>query len=115
MNSELIGRLKSLGFTKNEAKVYVGLLSLNEATARQIHEYTLVPRPKIYSVLDRMEKKGYVESRGGTPAYFRSVVPERLAERLKDEFLHSLNETLKELSSAAKEIKNRYCNERPSI
>lgn len=115
MDTELIGRLKNLGFTKNEAKIYVGLLNLNEATARQIHEYTLVPRPKIYSVLDKMAKKGYVETRGGNPAYFRSIGPEKLAERLKDEFLLSLNETLRELSSAAKEIKHRYCGEMTSI
>ena len=52
-----MGKLKRLGFTKNEAKIYVGLLSLNEATARQIHEFTHVPRPKIYSVLEKMAKK----------------------------------------------------------
>ncbi len=108
MDTELIGRLKNLGFTENEAKIYVGLLSLNEATAREIHEFTRVPRPKIYSVLGRMAKKGYVEVKGGTPAYFRIIGPEQLAERLTDEFLFSLNETLKKLHSAGKEIKNRY-------
>ena len=110
MDVELIDRLKNLGFTENEAKIYVGLLSLNEATAREIHEFTHVPRPKIYSVLNRMAKKGYVEARGGTPAYFRSVGPEQLAERLRDEFLLSLNETLRILNSAGKGIKNRCCN-----
>lgn len=99
MHTELIGKLKKLGFTENEAKVYVGLLSLNEATAREIHEFTHVPRPKIYSVLERMAKKGYVEVKKGTPACFRSIDPEQLTERLKDEFLLSLNETLKELNS----------------
>ena len=98
MDIELIGKLKRLGFTKNEAKIYVGLLSLNEATARQIHEFTHVPRPKIYSVLERMAKKGYVEVRAGTPAYFKSVDPEQLTGRLRDEFLVFLNEALKELN-----------------
>lgn len=105
MDTELIGRLKDLGFTENEAKIYIGLLNLNEATARQIHEYTHVPRPKIYSVLDRMTKKGYVEARGGSPAYFRSIGPEQLAERLRDKFLLSLNETLKELNSVGTGLK----------
>jgi len=105
MDTEIIGRLKNLGFTKNEAKIYVGLLSLNEATAREIHEFTNVPRPKIYSVLDRMVKKGYVEAKGGTPAYFRSIGPEQLAERLRDKFLLSLNETLKELNSVGTGLK----------
>jgi HTH-type transcriptional regulator, sugar sensing transcriptional regulator len=99
MDIKLISKLKKLGFTENEAKVYVGLLSLNEATAREVHEFTHVPRPKIYSVLERMEKKGYVEVKKGTPACFRSIEPELLIEKLKDEFLLSLNETLKALNS----------------
>ena len=98
MHIELINKLKKLGFTENEAKVYVGLLSLNEATAREIHEFTHVPRPKIYSVLERMAKKGYVEVKKGTPACFKSIDPEQSTEKLKAEFLFSLNETLKELN-----------------
>jgi HTH-type transcriptional regulator, sugar sensing transcriptional regulator len=99
MDIKLISKLKKLGFTENEAKIYVGLLSLNEATAREIHEFTHGPRPKIYSVLERMEKKGYVEVKKETPACFRSIDPEQLTERLKAEFLLSLSETLKELNS----------------
>ena len=114
MDTELIGKLKKLGFTENEAKIYVGLLSLNEATAREIHEFTHVPRPKIYSVLERMAKKGYVEIRGGTPAYFRSIDPERLTERLRDEFLFSLNETLKVLNSTGNR-KTDAVNPRPAL
>lgn len=109
MYTELIGKLKKLGFTENEAKIYVGLLNLGEATAREIHEFTCVPRPKIYATLERMSKKNYIEVIEGTPAYFRSVNPEQLTERLRDEFLFSLNETLKELNSASYGIKNRCC------
>ena len=109
MDIKLIEKLKKIGFTENEAKIYVGLLSLNEATARQIHEFTQVPRPKIYSILERMERKGYVETRQGTPTYFRSINPEKLTQRLRDEFLFSLNETLKELNSTENGIKNRCC------
>jgi sugar-specific transcriptional regulator TrmB len=109
MQRELTGKLQKLGFTENEAKIYIGLLSLGEATAREIHEFTHVPRPKIYATLERMSKKKYIEVIGGTPAYFRSIDPEQLTERLRDEFLFSLNETLKELNSAGYGIKNRCC------
>jgi len=98
MDTEIIGKLKKLGFTENEAKIYIGLLRLNEATAREIHEFTHVPRPKIYSVLKSMAKKGYIETGAKTPAYFKSIDPEQLTGKLRDEFLISLNETLKELN-----------------
>lgn len=109
MNIKLIDKLQKLGFTENEAKIYLGLLSLGEATAREIHEFTHVPRPKIYSTLDKMSKKKYIEVIKGTPAYFRSVNPEQLTEMLRNEFLFSLNETLKELNFAGYGIKNRCC------
>lgn len=107
MKTEITGKLQKLGFTENEAKIYIGLLSLGEATAREIHEFTHVPRPKIYATLERMSKKKYIEVIKGTPAYFRSVNPEKLTEMLRNEFLFSLNETLNELNSAGYGIKNR--------
>lgn len=109
MYTELVGKLQKLRFTENEAKVYVGLLSLGEATAREIHESTHVPRPKIYATLERMSKKKYVEIIEGTPAYFRCIAPEELIERLRYEFLFSLNEVLEEVNSAGHGIKNRCC------
>jgi sugar-specific transcriptional regulator TrmB len=109
MKTELTEKLQKLGFTENEAKIYVGLLGLGEATAREIHEFTHVPRPKIYTTLERMSKKKYIEVVGGTPAYFRSIDPDQLAQMLRDEFLFSLDETLKELNSAGYRIKNRFC------
>lgn len=109
MYTELIDKLQKLGFTENEAKVYVGLLSLGKATAREIHEFTHVPRPKIYATRERMSKKKYVEIIGGTPAHFRGIDPEQLTERLREEFLFFLNETLKELNSASYGMKNRCC------
>lgn len=110
MNSNLIRNLRKPGFTENEAKAYVGLLFLKEASAREIHEFTNVPRPKIYGVLDRLAKKGYVEIREGkegTPTLFMGVDPEELARKLRKEYLQSINETQKELSSMSHGLKNR--------
>lgn len=73
---------------------------MGEATVKEIREFTHVPRPKIYTALERMSKKKYVKVIGGTPAYFRCIGPEQLTERLRNEFLFSFNETLKELNSA---------------
>ena len=35
MQTELTGKLQKLGFTENEAKIYIGLLRQGEATARR--------------------------------------------------------------------------------
>ena len=44
INPLLINNLERLGLTENEARAYVGLVSLKEATAREIHELTNVQR-----------------------------------------------------------------------
>ena len=40
INLQLIRNLEKLEITENEAKAYVGLVSLRETTAREIHELT---------------------------------------------------------------------------
>jgi len=40
INLQLIRNLEKLELTENEAKAYVGLVSLRETTAREIHEPT---------------------------------------------------------------------------
>jgi len=44
----LIEMLKSLGLTKYEALVYIGLLKEPGATATRIHEVAGVPRASVY-------------------------------------------------------------------
>jgi len=39
-NGNQICKLKKLEFTENIAKSYAGFLSLNETTAKEIHEFT---------------------------------------------------------------------------
>ncbi|AKB17491.1 MULTISPECIES: helix-turn-helix domain-containing protein [unclassified Methanosarcina] len=105
MYTDLIGKLQKVGFTENKAKIYIGRPSLGEVTTKDIHEFTTRPRLKIYATLKSMSKKKCVVVIEGTPAYFRCIGSEQLTKRLKDEFLFSLNETLKELNFAGYGIK----------
>ena len=57
INPQLIRNLETLGLTENEAKAYAGLVSLGEATAREVHELTNVPRAKIYESFKYLQKK----------------------------------------------------------
>lgn len=104
INPQLISNLEKLGLTENEAKVYVGLVSLREATAREIHELTNVPRAKIYEILKVLAKKGFLEVRQGTPIYFRAVDPKQVITKIKDEFLDCITETLDQLSELGYEL-----------
>jgi len=104
INPQLISNLEKLGLTENEAKAYVGFVSLREATAREIHELTNVPRAKVYELLKVLAKKGYLEVRQGTPTYFRAVDPKQIIGKIKDEFLDCATETLNQLNELSYEL-----------
>ncbi len=104
INPQLIRNLETLGLTENEAKAYVGLVSLGGATAREIHELTNVPRAKIYEILKLLAKKGFIEVRQGTPTYFRAVDPKQVIEKIKEEFLGCAIETLDQLNELSYEL-----------
>ncbi len=104
INPQLIRNLEKLGLTENEAKAYVGLVSLGEATAREVHELTSVPRAKIYEVLKVLAKKGYLEVRQGSPTYFRAVDPKQVVGKIKDEFINCVIETLDQLNELSYEL-----------
>lgn len=104
LNPQLISNLERLGLTENEAKVYVGVVSLREATAREVHELTNVPRAKIYEVFKVLAKKGYLEVRQGSPTYFRAVDPKQVIGKIKDEFINCAIETLDQLNELSYEL-----------
>ena len=76
-----------IGFTENEAKAYIGLVKLNEAGARELHEYSGIPRAKIYEVLSGLVEKGYAQVRHGSPTYYGPAEPEELITKLKKEYM----------------------------
>lgn len=104
LNPQLIRNLERLGLTENEAKAYVGLVSLREATASEVHQLTSVPRAKIYEILKMLAKKGYLEVRQGSPTYFRAVDPKQVIGKIKDEFIKCTVETLDQFNELSYEL-----------
>jgi len=80
--NNLLESLKSLGLTKYEALVYIGLLRVAGATATEIHETSGVPRASVYPVLDRLVQKELVSVSHTTPKRFDAVPPDRGVENL---------------------------------
>ncbi|MGE5831756.1 MAG: TrmB family transcriptional regulator [Methanomicrobiales archaeon] len=85
--------LKSLGFTKYEALVYVALLGMEGATATEIHEFSRVPRASVYPVLDRLVEKNLVTVSHATPKRFSAIPPEEgianLLSRIEEDALRA--------------------------
>lgn len=80
--TNLLESLKSLGLTKYEALVYIGLLRVAGATATEVHETSGVPRASVYPVLDRLVQKELVCVSHTTPKRFDAVPPDQGVENL---------------------------------
>ena len=80
--NDLLESLKSLGLTKYEALVYIGLLRVTGATATEVHEISGVPRASVYPVLDRLAQKELVSVSHTTPKRFDAVPPARGIENM---------------------------------
>jgi len=104
MKESIVEGLKKLGLTEYEAKAYAALVGLGEATAREVHEASKVPRTRIYDILKDLAEKGFVEFIQGSPTYYRVVEPERVMERLREDLLEAIDLSQRELKSLNMEV-----------
>jgi sugar-specific transcriptional regulator TrmB len=72
---EFIEALVELGLTHLQAKVYVALVELKSATARDIHRFSNVARQDVYRLLSELEEKDLIERIIAKPTKFRSIPP----------------------------------------
>lgn len=77
--------LIELGFTKNEATIYLTLLDIGLAAVTKIAEHSKIHRTNVYDALERLVEKGlatYIFKED--TKYFEATDPENLINLLKD-------------------------------
>lgn len=77
--------LQDLGLEEKEAKVYLALLKLGEATATQIAKETHLDRTLIYQLADKLAEKGllsYIIK--NNVRYFSAANPKKLLQDIKE-------------------------------
>ena len=83
---DLVKYLVSLGFEKQEAKVYLALLTLGEATVNDIAKHAHVIRTSCYYTLQKLHEKGVVHPYVKRKVhYWGAEGPRWLANRLDDQ------------------------------
>ncbi|OGS51624.1 MAG: hypothetical protein A3K75_05280 [Euryarchaeota archaeon RBG_13_61_15] len=83
---EAVSGLSRLGLNEYESRAYAALVGLGEGTARQIHEASGVPRPRVYDIIESLASKGFVEVGRGTPLCYRAVEPLTVISKLRKDF-----------------------------
>jgi HTH-type transcriptional regulator, sugar sensing transcriptional regulator len=83
--NQLIQLLKRLGFDDKEAKLYLALLNLGEATVLEVAAKAGLKRPTAYLILDSLHKKGAAfKTHAGGKTQFIPEKPEKLLKRLQE-------------------------------
>lgn len=91
--------LKQLGLTDYESKVYIALVSLITAKAGELSQKSKVPRSKIYSVLESLEKKGYVKIKKTHPIEYEVIAPKKTFDNIKTQFINNINDVQETFNS----------------
>ena len=102
---DLILVLKKLGLEEQEAKTYLALLSLKEATATKLAERTNIGRVNMYQITNRLIERGLVSYVvKNNVKWFKAADPETLLKGLEEK-QEQLQKILPQLKSRQKEIK----------
>ncbi len=110
-----VDKLKRVGLTEYEARVYLALLSTHLATATQTAEKSGVPRTKIYSVLESLNEKGWVRINSGVPLLFKSIEPMVVFEKAKEDYTAFLETVQDSLSKEVYGVKEKFVIKRFDI
>jgi sugar-specific transcriptional regulator TrmB len=103
MEEEIITRLRDVGFSLYEARLYVALLREGSQNGNEVAKSAAVPSSKVYATLDKLAAAGIVQSmRQGTSTRWAAVPPEEVIGRLRrvyNEPLDFLTEQLPKLEA----------------
>lgn len=96
----LIEGLKKLGLTEYEARAYITLVEKGTLTANALSKYSEIPYSKIYDVLSRLEKKGWIIIEEEKPKKYKPKPPKeavkisvgKIENELKNISLEMINE-----------------------
>ena len=95
---KIIDTLSDLGLTSYEAKVFVALTQLGEASVGEIYPQADVPRSAVYGVLDKLQKKGMIEISHGKPTKYRALNPDIALGKLERAFTDARDYTVEALT-----------------
>jgi len=116
VSERVIKTLKELGLTDYEVYTYLALIQHGELSAGEISKRTSIPYSKIYSVLENLERKGWVEVGSGRPKLYYPRAPSEAlrAETMRQE--RRLKEQEELIVSELQPVyEGREIKERPEI
>lgn len=105
----IITNLEKIGFTENEAKVYIALLQNPNSSGYEVSKVSGVARAKVYEVLDSLIKKGVAfQDKQDNKSHFKPLQPNMLLDNY-------LREASKAVSKLEKSLQQQNTDEDYSL
>lgn len=87
MDDAIVSRLRDLGFSLYEARLYVALLRGGAQNGNEVAKLGKVPSSKVYTALDKLASEGIVHSfKRGSSTRFTAIPPQELVTRLRKHY-----------------------------
>jgi len=100
-------KLKRIGFSETESKIYIVLLELGQAQAGEISKKSQVNRTTTYDALERLIEKGFVKYFvTANKKIFKPVSPDKIIEYIKEQE-KTAEDILPELKKLYKSLKDK--------
>src|SRR4030042_3427880 len=78
-------KLKQIGLTEKESKIYLALLELEDALVSEIAEKTKINRSLLYSILSGLSEKGLVTYiLKNNTRYYRAIEPQKILSFIEE-------------------------------
>jgi|GEM_PF-6161593 len=100
--------LTELGFTDYENKAYVALLKNGTLDSRKLSKATQIPYTKIYTTLNALARKGFIEKSRTRPAVYTPLEPEAAVDAYMDKHIHSLKKAQDRVTRDLLRIRYNY-------
>jgi sugar-specific transcriptional regulator TrmB len=109
LNQDEALTLSQLGLTFSQAKVYLSLLRLGQATGKTISEQSKMARQEVYRIIRELNEKGLIEKIISAPTEFKPITIDACVNMLVKQRQNDLGETEKkarEMLENFKTLKN---------
>ncbi|NSW91429.1 MAG: TrmB family transcriptional regulator [Firmicutes bacterium] len=88
----IVNMMQDIGFSINEAKVYLALVIKNPMSGYEIAKNTDITRTMIYDILKRLVQKGAVIEIEANPKLYSPVSYKELFNRYREDYLKKISE-----------------------
>lgn len=111
--SDLINKLKSLGFTEYESKVFLALIKGHNMSAPEISKSAKIRRTDVYDILKSFVGKGFCnEIETNSVLMYEIIDPEIILDKLELKAQKEKEKHIKSLKDTFKDLKPLYGSEK---